>query len=121
MPQIDVEQIEAALAKATPEMVEAACEARNLVEGTCWTDGTTEGVQAIERMLAERMIVAALKVDAPARLSSYRSSLERVERLTSALTHAKACYWVNRADSRGAQQYLDTTWHQINAALGQQP
>ncbi len=45
----------------TPRMVEAACEARNMVAGTAWHDGMTEGVQAIERMLAERMIEAALR------------------------------------------------------------
>lgn len=44
-----------------PEAIEAACEARCLVPGTSWTDGTTEGVQAIERMLAERSIAAALR------------------------------------------------------------
>lgn len=40
---------------ATPARIEAICEARNLVPNTEWTDGTTEGVQAIERVIAERI------------------------------------------------------------------
>jgi hypothetical protein len=40
------------------EVIEAGCEARNMIPHTDWTDGTTEGVQAIERMLAEKMWAA---------------------------------------------------------------
>ena len=46
--------------EVTPEMIEAACEARNIRPGVSWTDGTTEGHKILERMLAERMITAAL-------------------------------------------------------------
>ena len=44
----------------TEAMIEAICEVRNVVPNTRWTDSTTEGVQAIERMFAERSYAAML-------------------------------------------------------------
>lgn len=46
--------------EASEEVVDAACQARNMVAGTHWTDGVTEGVQRIERMLAERAHTAMI-------------------------------------------------------------
>lgn len=43
---------------ATPELIEIMCQARELVPGIAWTDARSEGVIAIERMLAERQINA---------------------------------------------------------------
>lgn len=40
--------------------IDSICQARNMVAGAHWTDGTMEGVQAIERMLAERSHTAAI-------------------------------------------------------------
>lgn len=48
------------MARTEDAMIEAACEARNLVAGTHWRDGLSEGCQQIEWMLAERMIQAAI-------------------------------------------------------------
>jgi len=52
------------LARRFLDEIEAGCEARNLVAGTKWIDGVSEGIQSIERMLCERqwsaMIDAAL-------------------------------------------------------------
>ena len=50
----------AAMREPDEGMIEAICEARNMVPNTSWTDGTTEGVQAIERMLAEKSHQSAI-------------------------------------------------------------
>lgn len=42
----------------TPELIEIMCQAREIVPGAIWTDSRSEGVIAIERMLAERQLKA---------------------------------------------------------------
>lgn len=62
-----VRAIKAALSRSagvriTPEMIEAACQARDMRQIDCdWTDGMSEGQVAIERMLAEKMLTAAIR------------------------------------------------------------